>query len=79
MEAPEGSGCCCGAGGCCGCFGPVPEVEGVGDECGVLVAGKVLEPELGGEAVGSGGAGGATGGAVFAGMGGVLVVYGPRG
>ncbi len=67
VKAPEGSGC--------GCFGLVPEVEGVGDESGMLVAGDVLEPELGGEPGGVGGAGGATGGAV----GGVLVVDGPRG
>ncbi len=79
MEAPEGSGCGCWAGDGCGCFGLVPEVEGVGDECGVLVAGDVLEPELGGEAGGSGGAGGATGGAVLAGMGAALVDDGPRG
>ena len=67
VEAPEGSGCGCGA-GCGGIgFGLVPEVEGVGDECGVLVAGEVLEPELGGEARGSCGAGGAIGGAALAG------------
>jgi hypothetical protein len=49
------------------------------EECGVLVAGDVLEPELGGEAGGSGGPGGATGGAVLAGVGGALVVDGPSG
>jgi len=79
VEAPEGSGCGCWAGGGCGCFGLVPEVERVGDECGVLVAGDVLEPEVGGEAGGSGGAGGAMGGAVLAGMGATLDVDGPRG
>ena len=79
MEAPEGSGLDCWADGGCGCFGLVPEVEGVGDECGVLVAGDVLEPEVGGEAGGSGGAGGATIGAVLAGMGSAFVVDGPRG
>ncbi len=79
MESPEGSGCGCWAGGGCGCFGLVPQVEGFVDECGVLVAGDVLEPELGGEAGGSGGAGGATGGAVLAGMGAALVIDGPRG
>ncbi len=79
MEAPEGSGCGCRVGVGCGCFGLVPDVEGVGDECGMLVAGDVLKPELGGEAGGCGGAGGATGGAVVAGMGGALVVDGPRG
>ena len=75
VEAPEGSGCGCWAGGGCGCFGLVPEVEQVGDECGVLVAGDVLEPEVGGEAGGSGGAGGA----VLAGMGSAVVLDGPRG
>ena len=49
----------------------------VGDECGVLVAGDMVEPELGGEAGGSGGAGGATGGAGLAGVVVVLVVDGP--
>jgi len=79
VEAPEGSGCGCWASGGCGFFGLVTEVEGVGEECGVLVAGDVLEPVLGGEAGGSGGAGGATRGAVLAGMGAALVVDGPSG
>jgi hypothetical protein len=79
VEAQEGSGCGCGAVGGCSCLGLVPEVEGVGEECGVLVAGEVLKPELGGEAGVSGGAGGATGGAGLAGGGGVLVVDGPSG
>ncbi len=48
VEAPEGLGCGCGAIGGCGCFGLVPEVVGGGEECGVFVAGDVLEPELGG-------------------------------
>ncbi len=60
-------------------MGLVPEVEGVGEECGVLVAGNVLDPELGGEAGGSGGAGRATRGAGLAGVGGVLVVDGSSG
>ncbi len=54
-------------------------MEGVGEECGMLVAGDILESELGGETGGSGGAGGATGGAVLAGVGGALVVDGPSG
>ena len=58
-------------------MGLVPEVEGVGEECGVLVAEEVLEPELGGEAGGSGGAGGATGGAGLAGV--LVLVDGPNG
>jgi len=59
VEAPEGSGLGCWVVGGCGCFGLVPEVEGVGEECGEFVAGDVLEPELGGEPGGVGGAGGA--------------------
>jgi len=54
-------------------------VEGVGDECGMLVAGDVVEPEHGGEAGGSGGSGGATGGAGLAGVVGVPVVKGSSG
>ncbi len=76
VEAPEGSGCGCLAVVGWVCFGLAPEVEGVGDECGVLVAGDVVEPELGGEAGCSGGAGGAIGGA---GLEGVVVVDGPSG
>ncbi len=79
MEAPDRSGCGCWIVAGCGCLGLVPEEEGVGDECDVLVVGDVLEPELGGASGGSGGAGGATGGSVLAGMGGTLVVDGPRG
>jgi hypothetical protein len=79
VDAPNGSGCGCWTVTGCGCLGLVPEVEGVVDEWGVLIVGDVLEPELGGESGGSGGAGGATGGAVLAGMGGALVVDGPRG
>ncbi len=79
VQAPEGSGCSCRAIGGCNCLGLVPEVEGVGEECGMLVAGEVLKPELGGEAGRSGGAGGATGGAGLAGGGGVLVVDRPSG
>ncbi len=54
-------------------------MEGVGEECGMLVAGDVLEPELFRETGGSGGAGGATGGAGLAGVGGVLVADGSSG
>ncbi len=77
MEAPEGSGWDCWTLGGGVCFGLVPEVDGVGDDRGLLVAGKALVSELGGEAGGSGGAGGAaggaTGGAVLAGIIGALV------
>jgi len=79
VEAPEGSGCRCCVSWGCDVFGLVPDVEGVSDECGVLVAGDALELGLGGETGGSGGAGGATGGAVLAGMGAVVVVDGPKG
>ncbi len=48
-------------------FGLVPEVDGVGDECGLLVAGEPLESGLGGEAGGCAGAGGAVGGVALAG------------
>jgi hypothetical protein len=48
-------------------FGLVPEVDGVGEECGLLVAGEPLEFGLGGEAGGCTGAGGVVGGAVLVG------------
>ncbi len=79
VEALEGSVCCCLAGCGCGCFGLVPEVEGVGDECSVLVAGEALELELGVESGGSGGVGGAAGGAELVGVGAAVVVDGPKG
>ena len=69
VEAPEGSGWDCWTFGGGVCFGLVPEVDGVGDDLGLLVAGKALVSELGGEAGGSGGAGGA----VLAGIIGALV------
>ncbi len=72
VEAPEGSGCDGWAFGSGVCLGLVPEVDGVGDECGLLVAGNVLESGLGGETRGSAGAGGAAGGTVLAGVIGVL-------
>jgi hypothetical protein len=73
VEAPEGSGCECWAFGSSVCFGLVPEVDGVGEECGLLVAGDLLEPVLVGETGGGAGAGGAAGGAVLAGVIGALV------
>jgi hypothetical protein len=53
-------------------FGLVPEVDGVGDECGLLVAGEPLESGLGVDAEGCAGTAGAAGGAVLAGIVGVL-------
>jgi hypothetical protein len=73
VEAPEGSGCDGWTFGGGICFGLVPEVDGVGEDRGLLVAGEALVSELGGEAGGSGGAGGAAGGAVLAGIVGALV------
>ncbi len=69
---PEGSGFDCGVlvGGAN--FGLVPEVDGVGDECGLLVAGEPLEFGLGGETGGSAGAGGAAGRVALAGVIGAL-------
>ncbi len=77
VEAPEGSGCDCWAIGSGVCLGLVPKVDGVGDECGLLVAGEALGSELGGETGGSTGTGEAAGGAVLAGVIGALA--GPRG
>jgi hypothetical protein len=77
VEAPEGSGCEFGAFGSEVCFGLVPEVDGVGDECGLLMVGEPLEFELGGETGGSAGAGGAAGGAVLARV--ISTLAGPRG
>jgi len=79
VEALEGSGCCGLVGAGFDCFGLTPEVEGVGEECGVLEVVKVLEPVLGGEAGARGGAGDTTGGAVFVGLGAALIVGGPKG
>ncbi len=49
----------------------MPEIDGVGDECGLFVAGEPLA-ELGGETGGNTGAEGATGGVVWAGVIGTL-------
>ncbi len=73
VEAPEGSGCECWVLESDVGFGLLPEVDSVGNECGLLVAGEPLESGLGGEAGGSAGAGGASGGAALAGVIGVLV------
>jgi hypothetical protein len=72
VEAPEGSGFDCGVLVGSANFGLVPEVDGVGDECGLLAAGEPLESGLGGETGGSAGIGGAAGGVVLAGVIGAL-------
>ncbi len=59
VEAPEGSDFDCRVVVGSANFGLVPEVDGVGDECGLLMAGEPLESGLGGETGGSAGAGGA--------------------
>ncbi len=56
VEAPEGSGFTVGAFGAAVCLGRVPEVDGVGDECGLLAVVELVEPELAGRVgVGAGG------------------------
>ncbi len=79
VDAPEGSGCCGLVGAGFDCLGLTPEGEGVGEECGVLEVVEVLEPVLGRDAGASGGTGGATRGAVFVGLGAVLVGDDPKG
>ena len=56
-----------------------PEVERVGEECGVLGAVEMLVLVLSGDAGAGAGSGGATDGAVFAGVVAVFVVGGPKG
>ncbi len=47
VEAPDGSGFPVGAFGAAVCLGRVPEVDGVGDECGLLAVVELFELELG--------------------------------
>jgi len=59
VEAPEGSGLAVVALGAEVCLDFVPEVEGVGDECGLLVEVELVELALvvvAGEGAGAGGA-----------------------
>jgi hypothetical protein len=74
VEAPEGSGFTVGAFGAEICLGRVPEVDGVGDECGLLAVVELVEPELAGVAGVGEGAEGAAGGAVL-----TNVFVGPKG
>ena len=56
VEAPDGSGFVVGAFGAVVCLGRVPEVDGVGDECGLLAVVELFEPEsVGGVGAGAGG------------------------
>jgi len=56
VEAPDGSGFVVGAFGAVVCLGRVPEVDGVGDECGLLAVVELFELELvGGVGAGVGG------------------------
>ncbi len=48
VEAPEGSGFTVAAFGAAVGLGGVPEVDGVGDECGLLAVVELVEPELAG-------------------------------
>ena len=56
VEAPDGSGFVVGAFGAVVCLGRVPEVDGVGDECGLLAVVELFELEfVGGVGAGAGG------------------------
>ena len=56
VEAPDVSGFVVGAFGAAVCLGRVPEVDGVGDECGLLAVVELVELELvGGVGAGAGG------------------------
>jgi hypothetical protein len=65
VDAPEGSGCLGLIVFTWICPGLVPEVDGVGEKCGVLEEVESLELLSGMDAGAGGGAGGATGGAGF--------------
>ena len=61
VEAPEGSGLATVALGAEGGLGFVPEVEGVGEECGLLVEVELVEfvsVAVAGDGAGAGGAAG---------------------
>ena len=72
VEAPDGSGFAVGAFGVVVCLGRVPEVDGVGDECGLLAVVELFKLELAG-GVGAG-AGGVAGGLAL-----TSVLVGPKG
>ena len=68
VEAPDGSGFVVGAFGAVVCLGRVPEVDGVGDECGLLAVVELVELEF------VGGVGAGAGGLILTG-----VLVGPKG
>ena len=72
VEAPDLSGFPVGAFGAVICLGRMPEVDGVGDECGLLGVVELFELELAG-GVGTG-AGGVAGGLAL-----TSVLVGPNG
>ena len=74
VEAPEGSGFTVGAFVAEDCLGRVPDVDGVGEECGLLVVVELVEPELVVDVEVVEGVEGAAGGAVLA-----NVFVGPKG
>ncbi len=74
VEAPEGSGFTVGALGAAVCLGRVPDVEGVGDECGLLAVVELVEPELAGVVGFVAGAGEVAGGLAL-----TRVFVGPKG
>ena len=74
VEAPEGSGFTVGTFGAEVCLGRVPDVEGVGDECGLLAVVELVEPELAGVVEVGDGAGGVAGGLAL-----TSVLVGPKG
>ncbi len=65
VEAPERSGFAVGAFGAEICLGQVPDVDGVGDECGLLAVVELVELELAVAAGVCAGAGEAAGGLVL--------------
>ncbi len=67
VEAPEGSGFEVGALGAEVCPGRVPDVDGVGDECGLLAVVELVDPELAGVVGVGAGAGGLALTSVFVG------------
>ena len=74
VEAPEGSGLAFVVFGTEVCLGLVPEVDGVGDECGLLAEVELVELVLVVVAGVGAGAGGAAGGAAL-----TNVWVGPKG